>query len=125
MTAASDPQTTPRSGEESEIVLRLGDILPRVPDHLISPGPHDFSAQIRFSLEELAEKIARGRVTVPLERLATAYPGVFRATAAQPAEKEIPLPLQKLLEQVGLVARKPPSPNGLPVDQIAQARARA
>src|ERR1700678_4220969 len=100
MTAPGDPEVTPEaSEEEQEIVLRLGDILPRVPAQFLKPGPHDTMAQVRFSVDELAEKIARGRVNVPLNRLASVCPSVFRDSTAFPGgEQEIQLPLQKLLE---------------------------
>ncbi len=126
MTAPGQPETTSDPPEEEqEILLRLSDILPRVPPHLLKPGPHDVSAQVRFSVDELAEKIARGRVSVPLERLASVCPEVFREISAFPGEQEIPLPLQKLLEQVGLSARKRWSANGLPGDQLLRARTEA
>ena len=111
--------------EEQDIVLRLADILPRVPAHLLKPGSHDAMSCVRFTVEELAEKIAHGRVSVPLARLASACPEVFRDSESFPADQEIQLPLQKLLEQVGLVAPKPPAANGIPGDQVAQARAQA
>jgi hypothetical protein len=126
MTAPSEPEPARESrDEEQEIVLRLRDILPRVPAHLLKPGPHDTESEIRFSVEELAEKISRGRVSVPLERLSRVCPEVFRDKSAFQGEQEVPLPLQKLLEQVGLVARKGPAANGMPGDQLAQARAQA
>ncbi len=126
MSAPSDLETKPEpQNEAQEIVLRLGDILPRVPSHLIKPGPHDNSSQVRFVVDELAVKIARGRVTVPLDRLTAACPGVFRPESASPDEREVQLPLQKLLEQVGLVARKAPAPNGVPFEHAARARAKA
>jgi len=111
--------------EEQEIVLRLADILPRVPTHLLKPGPHDTALQVRFSVDELAAKISRGRVSVPFKRLSQACPAVFRDSHEFPGEPEIQLPLQKLLEQVGLMAPKPPSTNGVPRDQVTQARAEA
>src|SRR5277367_1756823 len=100
MTAPSVPIEAPEfHEEEQEIVLLLGDILPRVPPHLLKPGPHDTTPQIRFSVEELAAKISRGRVSVPLQRLSSVCPEVFRDSSAFPGEQEVPLPLQKLLEQ--------------------------
>ncbi|HEX4086921.1 MAG TPA: hypothetical protein VHY22_18545 [Chthoniobacteraceae bacterium] len=110
---------------EEEVVLRLGDILPRVPAHLLKPGPHDRMKQLRFSVDELAEKISRGRASVPVERLAAACPEIFITMEGLGTEPEIPLPLQKLLEQVGLIAPKPPAPNGVPQEQVKQARVEA
>ena len=128
MTAPCDPETPaePPREEEQEIFLRLGDILPRVPSHLVKPGAHDMGREIRFSVDELAEKIARGRVTVPVERLSSALPEVFETGRATENEVEIPLPLQKLLEKVGLVvAARPPAANSMPPEQLEQARAQA
>jgi len=130
MTAPSDPEDSAAAREEERaIVLRLSDILPRVPDELLKPGPHDPALEVRFTVEELAEKIARGRVTVPLERLSSVFPGVFRDKGAFPGETEVPLPLQKLLAQVGLVGRKSAAPhaagNGNPGEEVERARAEA
>jgi hypothetical protein len=127
MTAPCDPEDAPEPREEeNEIVLRLGDILPRVSPDLLKPGPHDTTLTVRFAIDELAEKIARGRVSVPLERLSTAFPNVFRDRINAPGETDIPLPLQRLLDQVGLVARnKAAATSSVPGDQVAQARAEA
>ena len=108
MTAPCDPEAIqePRA-EEQQILLRLGDILPRVPAQCLKPGPHDSASQVRFSLSELAEKIAHGRVSVPIQRLASVLPDVFRDCEAFPGAQEIQLPLQKLLEQIVLAKPKP------------------
>jgi len=126
MTAPCDPEETPEArSAEPQIVLKLGDILPRVPLELLAPGPHDPALQVRFTVEELAEKIARGKVTVPLERLAAAFPGVFRQHGVSSGDTDVSLPLQKLLDQVGLAARKANAPASVPGEQAAQARAQA
>jgi hypothetical protein len=126
MTFPSESEASPDPpGEEQEIMLRLADILPRVPVHLLKAGPHDDASQVKFSVDELAAKIARGRVTVPFKRLSSACPAVFRDSQEFPGEPEIQLPLQKLLEQVGLVAPRAAGGNGVPRDQVAQARAQA
>jgi hypothetical protein len=126
MTAPCDPEDASKArDEEHEIVLRLGDILPRVPPDLLKPGSHDTTQTVRFTIEELAEKIARGRVTVPLERLSSAFPGVFRDNHTSIRETEVPLPLQRLLDQLGLVARKTAATASVPSEQVAQARAEA
>jgi Meckel syndrome type 1 protein len=126
MTVPSDPEDTPEArGEEPGIVLRLGEILPRVPPDLLMPGPHDTTLEVRFTIEELAEKIAHGRVTVPLERLTPAFPNVFREKHTAPGETDVQLPLQRLLDQVGLVAKKAVASAAVPSDQVALARAEA
>ena len=126
MNASCAPESAPETpDDEQEILLRLSDILPKVPPHLLKPGPHDTMAQIRFTIDELAEKISRGRVSVPLQRLSSVCPEVFRDSGAFPGDQEVPLPLQKLLEQIGLVVPKPAGSNGTPGDQFAQARAHA
>ena len=126
MTAPSDPKATREPlAEEQEIILRLGDILPRVPAYYLKPGPHDTMSEIHFTVEELAEKISRGRVSVPLARLSSVCPEVFRDGTAFPNEQEVALPLQKVLEQVGLVVPKSDAGNAIPAEQLAEARARA
>ncbi len=85
----------------NEVVLRLGDVLSRIPQQFLKPGPHDASRELRFKIDDLCNGIARGRATVPLTEVARLCPEIFRVEIDPDADFDVQLPLQKLLEQVG------------------------
>jgi hypothetical protein len=84
-----------------EIALELGDVLTRIPAHFLHPGPHDRTRALRFQLDDLFSNIARGRATVPLSRIAEYCPEIFSAPITSAEDIDIPLPLQKVVEQIG------------------------
>jgi hypothetical protein len=63
---------------DKEIVLTLGDVLPRIPQQLLKPGTHDGNREIRFKIGDLRSDIARGKATVPLSRIARVCPEIFQ-----------------------------------------------
>ena len=113
------------SGKDEEVVLRLGDVLRLIPAELLKPGSHDRMRPLRLSVDELAKQIAQGRVSVPLARLASACPDIFMAPDKIPPQEEIALPLQRLLDQLGLVANRSPVQSNIPKEQVVQAREEA
>ncbi len=101
-----------------EIVITLGDVLSRIPTQLLRAGFHDEKRELRFSMDDLSADIARGRAAVSLSRIAALCPDVFSREIAPEDDSEIRLPLQKLVEQIGLLrgrSAKPPAVDGLPV----------
>lgn len=90
-----------------EIVLILGDVLSRIPTPLLQPGFHDANRELRFSIDDLSADIARGRAAVPLSKIAALCPDVFAREIAPGDDSEIRLPLQKLVEQIGLLRGRP------------------
>ncbi len=86
-----------------EIVLSLGDVLSRIPTPYLKMGEHDPKRELRFSINDLSSDIARGRAAVPLSRIAQLVPDIFVRQITRDEDTEIRLPLQKLVEQIGLL----------------------
>ncbi|MEZ0256579.1 MAG: hypothetical protein ACAI37_14935 [Chthoniobacter sp.] len=93
-----------------EIVLTLGDVLSRIPAPYLKPGNHDAKRELRFKINDLSSDIARGRAAVPLSRIAQLVPDIFTKEIGREEETEIRLPLQKLVEQIGLLRSRPKAP---------------
>ena len=117
---ARKPGSTPLPAEITEIVITLGDVLSRIPTHYLKAGQHDPRREMRFSIHDLSSDIARGRAAVPLSRIAALLPDIFVKEIGRDEDTEIRLPLQKLVDQIGLL-RRPPAPSGerrpLPIPQ--------
>ena len=81
--------------------LEMGDVLPRVPEQYVRRGNHDLRQLLRFDAKELALGMAKGRVEVPLPKIAEQSTQVFLVTAHVASDVMIRLPLQKLVDQMG------------------------
>jgi hypothetical protein len=90
-----------------EIVLTLGDVLSRIPAPYLKPGNHDAKRELRFKISDLSSDIARGRAAVPLSRIAHLVPDIFTRQVSRDEDMEVRLPLQKLVEQIGLLRSRP------------------
>jgi hypothetical protein len=90
-----------------EIVLTLGDVLSRIPSHYLAAGAHDPKRELRFKINDLSSDIARGRAAVPLSRIAQLVPDIFVREVGRDEDMEVRLPLQKLVEQIGLLRSRP------------------
>lgn len=90
-----------------EIVLTLGDVLSRIPTPYLKPGNHDAKRELRFKINDLSSDIARGRAAVPLSRIAHLVPDIFTRQIDREEDMEVRLPLQKLVEQIGLLRSQP------------------
>ncbi len=93
-----------------EIVLTLGDVLSRIPTDYLTPGSHDAKRELRFKINDLSSDIARGRAAVPLSRIAQLVPDIFIKEISPEEDAEVRLPLQKLVEQIGLLRSQSKSP---------------
>ena len=102
------PSVAPAASDE--IVLTLGDILSRIPSHYLKSGSHDPKRELRFKVHDLSSDIARGRAAVPLSSVARLLPDIFVKEIAPDEDTEIRLPLQKLVEQIGLLRSRPAAP---------------
>ena len=85
-----------------EVVLTLGDVLPRIPTHFLRAGMHDTQRELRFPAAGLAADIARGRASVFLADIVAQCPDIFLPESGEFDDTQIRLPLQKLVEQIGL-----------------------
>lgn len=99
------PISTPPAADE--IVLTLGDVLSRIPTGLLRPGMHDPKRELRFKINDLSSDIARGRAAVPLSRITQLAPDIFARQLGPHEDMEIRLPLQKLVDQIGLLRSRP------------------
>lgn len=112
----------PSEQRPQEIVLTLGDVLARIPTPLLHVGLHDAARELRFSIDDLSSDIARGRAAIPLSKIAALCPDVFSREIGPDDDTEIRLPLQKLVQQIGLLRSRPqepvappaPAPSALP-----------
>ncbi len=102
------PSVAPAASDE--IVLTLGDILSRIPTHYLKSGTHDPKRELRFKINDLSSDIARGRAAVPLSSVARLLPDIFVKEIAPDEDTEVRLPLQKLVEQIGLLRSRPAAP---------------
>ena len=93
-----------------EIVLTLGDVLSRIPTQLLKGGAHDGKRELRFKIGDLSSDIARGRAVVSLSRIAALCPDIFQKEITAAEDMDIRLPLQKLVEQIGLMRSNPTAP---------------
>jgi hypothetical protein len=83
------------------IVLFLGDLLPRIPTHYLAMGLHDEQLELRFPLEEMLNQLAHGRGATRLSTIAALCPQLFENPIAPAEDIEVPLPLEKLVDQIG------------------------
>ena len=92
---------TVESAVFDEVVLLLGDVLPRIPSHLVRQGVHEKQRELHFALHELATDLAHGRADVDLQHIVKQCPDVFVTGVEEFHDVQIRLPLQKLVEQIG------------------------
>ncbi|HZJ15779.1 MAG TPA: hypothetical protein VFD27_12070, partial [Chthoniobacteraceae bacterium] len=95
-----EPDADPQMAKE--IVLTLGDVLSQIPFHFLRQGMWDVRRELRFPAEGLAADIARGRALVSLTDIVVQCPAIFVTDAEGLADVPIRLPLQKLVEQIGI-----------------------
>ncbi|HWB60988.1 MAG TPA: hypothetical protein VG733_15945, partial [Chthoniobacteraceae bacterium] len=89
-----------QKGQEQKIVLELGDLLNRIPAHLLKPGAHDAAQRIFFKMSDLSSNLAEGKATIPLSSIASRCPEIFRKEIGPEDDVEIFFPWSKLLERV-------------------------
>lgn len=98
------------AGRPAEVVLLIEDVLPRIPTELLSDATQDLKRELHFKVDDLSADIARGRAAVSLGRIAAQVPELFREPIAADDPRQIRLPLQKLVEQIGFLPTKPAPP---------------
>ena len=95
------PGKKPQEGGTSQkIVLELGDILHRIPPHLLKDGTHDPNQRIFFRMDELSANLAGGKATIPLSHIADRCPEIFKHAIGPEDDVEIFFPWSKLLDRV-------------------------
>ena len=96
---AAERRPEPAAGPR-EIVVTLGDLLPRIPAQHLPASTPDARRELHFAADDLAADIARGRASVPLSMIAARCPDLFPNPIPPADDVAIRLPLQKLLDQL-------------------------
>ena len=81
-------------------MLELGDLLSRIPAHLLKEGAHDPGQRIFFKMSDLSTNLQEGKATIPLSSIASRCPEIFRKEITPADDVEIFFPWSKLLERV-------------------------
>lgn len=100
---------------QHEIILELGDFLPRIPAHLLGEQNPDPAMPLSFEVGDLADRIARGQTTLPVAEIRRRAPAIFRGEILPSENVEVRFPWQKVMKML-LAHRNPqggPAPAGL------------
>src|SRR5471030_1868675 len=76
---AGQPVLPKAQPSADEVRLELGDFLHRIPAQLLLPGPHDLKTELRFEINDLSQRIAKGNTTINLAEIYRRVPQIFRA----------------------------------------------
>ena len=118
--AATPPAAPPAAPEgKHEILLELGDFLPRIPKQLLHDGPHDLTARLVFDIADLADRIARGQTTILLTEIHRRAPEIFREEILASNDTEVRFPWQKVMRMLADARTATPTaplPGGLTPD---------
>ena len=102
----------PEPKVKHEILLDLGDFLPRIPKQLLHGGPYEAHSKLKFDIAELADCIGRGATTIPLMQIHRRAPEIFREEILASDETEVRFPWQKVMRMLA-DARTAPGAEGL------------
>ncbi len=87
---------------DKEIHFQLGDFAEKIPPGILKPGRLDLQRVVTFHSADLVADLARGRASVRLSKLLDLCPDIFQQSVIGAQDDQgIPLPLQKLVEQIG------------------------
>ncbi len=100
---AAAPETEPKPAPQAPDVtinLELGDFVDKVPANLLKSGPVDRKRMVPFKASDLYSDLARGRAAVSTSAIYALCPDLFVEPISDADDVEVPLPLQKLVEQL-------------------------
>ena len=97
---AAAPAYTPPAPDIS-VSLEIGDFIDRLPPNFVQSGSHDRHKKVEFPAAELYSDLSKGRASVPASVIYARCPEIFTRPVTQTEDVEVPLPLQKLVEQMG------------------------
>ncbi len=112
--AANSPATTAASGQNAapkkdkdpaptsnepqhDVVLELGDFLPRSPPQFLKEPAPDPQMPLSFDIADLAERISNGHTTIPISEIQHRAPGAFRGPVLESQDSEVRFPWQKVM----------------------------
>ena len=83
------------------VSLEIGDFLDRLPTNFVRSGSFDRSRKVEFQASELYSDLSKGRASVPASVIYERCPELFSRPVTETEDVEVPLPLRKLVEQMG------------------------
>lgn len=92
-----------------EILLEVGDFLPRIPPELLHAGPHDTGCRLKFDAAELADRMGRGETTILLTEIHRRAPEIFLTEIHASNDVAIRFPWQKVAHLVAAARLGPGS----------------
>jgi hypothetical protein len=82
------------------LILEAGDLVARIPSRCFRPGARDLKRPIRIPLDEVLPGLERGRVVLPLGRIAALCPEIFGDGVHGNRDLPVELPLARLVQQI-------------------------
>ena len=84
------------------VSLEIGDFLDRLPTNFLKGDPVDRQQKVAFEASELYSDLSKGRASVPASVIYRRCPEIFSRPVSDTEDVEVALPLQKLVEQMGM-----------------------
>jgi hypothetical protein len=84
----------------AQFTLELGEIIDRIPAHMLKDGLPDRNRRIFFKMSDLTSCLATGKETIPLSLIAGSCPEIFRKEISPGDDVEILFPWARLLEAI-------------------------
>ncbi len=108
LVAVAEPEAPlPPVQPEKDIYLEIGDFVDRIPREYLGNYQQYVKRRIAFRLGDIFADLSKGRATIPLQTLYHFCPEIFSKACTDAEPIPISLPLQKLVEQVGLFENRP------------------
>lgn len=106
--AAQSKDSDGSSAPDVTVTLAFSDVAPKIPEEYVSPDAGQ-NPELTFSVEarEFFDGLTRGKATLPVNRIAQLCPEGFQTPPAEDDSTPIPLPLHKLVEQLGTLQTRP------------------
>ena len=92
---------TPAASNSRQILLTVADFLGKIPANFLNEKSVDASQKVSFDAADLYSDMTKGRASVPLSVIAEALPSLFKRRISAEEDVEIPLPLPKIVAQMG------------------------
>ncbi|MEO8439164.1 MAG: hypothetical protein ABI540_02970 [Spartobacteria bacterium] len=103
---------------ERTIALQLADLVPHIPEGLLQPTPIDPEQRVLFKAADLERGMAKGRPTVLLRAIFQQVPDFFLSDVAETDEREVLLPVHKVMEQFSALQVRPDQVLGEAVPEV-------
>lgn len=105
LAASSAPPPPPLEAPDATVSLELSDFIDRLPPGFLAPGHIDRRRVVEFRASELYSDLSKGKASVPASTIYLKCPDIFSRPVTDTEDAEVPLPLQKLVEQLSAAFR--------------------